>query len=70
MEVCETVHADKKCEHTEMCLPVDCSERLCFWTMDKVQKPSNSECYTPLSESFRIYQSIVVTETGIADVSD
>jgi hypothetical protein len=25
-----------------------------YWTMDKVQKPSNPECYTPLSESFRI----------------
>jgi hypothetical protein len=23
--------------------------------MDKVQKPSNSECYTPSSEPFRIY---------------
>jgi hypothetical protein len=23
------------------------------WTMDKVQKPSNSECYTPSSEPFR-----------------
>jgi hypothetical protein len=23
--------------------------------MDKVQKPSNSECHTPSSESFRIY---------------
>jgi hypothetical protein len=26
--------------------------------MDKVQKPSNSECYTPLSEPFRICQQI------------
>jgi hypothetical protein len=23
--------------------------------MDEVQKPSNSECYTPSSEFFRIY---------------
>jgi hypothetical protein len=27
-------------------------------TMDKVQMPSNSECYTPLSELFRIYQLV------------
>jgi hypothetical protein len=26
-----------------------------FRTMDKVQKPSSNECYTPSSESFRIY---------------
>jgi hypothetical protein len=26
-----------------------------YWTMDEVQKPSNSECYTPSSEPFRIY---------------
>jgi hypothetical protein len=26
-----------------------------FGTMDKVRKPSNSERYTPLSESFRLY---------------
>jgi hypothetical protein len=25
--------------------------------MDKVQKPSNSECLTPSSEPFRIYQN-------------
>jgi hypothetical protein len=24
-----------------------------FWMMDKVQNPSNSECYTPSSESFK-----------------
>jgi hypothetical protein len=27
--------------------------------MDKVQKPSNSECYAPSSEPFRIYRLIV-----------
>jgi hypothetical protein len=27
-----------------------------YWTMGKVQKPSDSECYTPSSEPFRIYQ--------------
>jgi hypothetical protein len=27
--------------------------------MDKVQKPSNSECYTPSSEHFRLYMSFV-----------
>jgi hypothetical protein len=26
-----------------------------YWTMDKVQKPTNSECYTPSSEPIRIY---------------
>jgi hypothetical protein len=26
---------------------------LSLWTMDKVRNPSNSECYTPSSESFR-----------------
>jgi hypothetical protein len=26
-----------------------------YRTMEKVQKPSNSECYTPSSEPFRIY---------------
>jgi hypothetical protein len=26
--------------------------------MDEVQKPSNSECYTPSSEPFRIYVHI------------
>jgi hypothetical protein len=26
-----------------------------YWTMDKVQKPINSECYTPSSEPIRIY---------------
>jgi hypothetical protein len=28
--------------------------------MEKVQKPSNSECYTPLSESFRIYSNLLL----------
>jgi hypothetical protein len=35
-----------------------CSFLLCYleyWTMDKVLNPSNPECYTPLSELFRIY---------------
>jgi hypothetical protein len=36
------------------------SETLFFWFLeyrmrDRVQKPSNSECYTPPSEPFRIY---------------
>jgi hypothetical protein len=26
-----------------------------YWNMDQVQKPINSECYTPSSEYFRIY---------------
>jgi hypothetical protein len=26
-----------------------------YWTMDKVQKPSNSECYTPSSEPLKIH---------------
>jgi hypothetical protein len=29
-----------------------------YWTMDKVQRPSNSECYTPSSEPFRIYMIV------------
>jgi hypothetical protein len=123
MEVCETVHADKKCERTKMCLLIECSELVGFltlsvvwyskenmtfpeqiqfpkgtqqsrclptrlrmetssfqnvlfssfleyWTMDKVQKPSNSECYTRSSEPFRIYQSTVVTQTSTADVNE
>jgi hypothetical protein len=28
--------------------------------MDKVQKPSNSECYTPSSEPFRIYRKVFI----------
>jgi hypothetical protein len=28
--------------------------------MEKVQKPSNSECYTPSSEPFRIYMKIII----------
>jgi hypothetical protein len=38
------------------------SETLCsleYWTMDKVQKPSNLECYKPSSEPFRIYKITV-----------
>jgi hypothetical protein len=31
------------------------SSYLEFWTMDKVQKPSGSECYTPSLEPFRFY---------------
>jgi hypothetical protein len=27
-----------------------------FWTMNKVHKPSNSECYTPQSEPFRFHK--------------
>jgi hypothetical protein len=30
-----------------------------IWMMDKVQKPSNSVCYTPLSEPYRIYPKII-----------
>jgi hypothetical protein len=34
-------------------------------TMDKVQKPSSNECYTPSSESFRIYvKNIYTVYTG------
>jgi hypothetical protein len=29
---------------------------LVYRAMDKVQKPSNSECYTPSSEPFGTYQ--------------
>jgi hypothetical protein len=29
--------------------------------MDRVQNPSNSECYTPKSETFRIYLSIILS---------
>jgi hypothetical protein len=29
--------------------------------MDSVQKPSNSECYTPSSEPFRIYLHVYET---------
>jgi hypothetical protein len=28
--------------------------------MDKVHKPSNSECYTPLLESFRLYRTVIL----------
>jgi hypothetical protein len=31
-----------------------------YWMMDKVQKLTNSECYTPLSEPTRIYINIYV----------
>jgi hypothetical protein len=27
-----------------------------FWITDKVQKPVDSECYTPTSEPFRLYE--------------
>jgi hypothetical protein len=33
------------------------SGTLKYRTMDKVQKPSNSECYTPSLEPFRIYKT-------------
>jgi hypothetical protein len=35
------------------------SNYLEFLTMDKVQKPSDSECYTPSSEPFIIYSYII-----------
>jgi hypothetical protein len=31
-----------------------------FWTMDKVQKSSNSECHMAASESFRFYMIIKI----------
>jgi hypothetical protein len=34
-------------------------EFLEYWTMDKVQKSINSECYTPSSEPIRIYYPIM-----------
>jgi hypothetical protein len=46
--------------------PVSVSKILCFSvlleyrTMDKVQKPSNAECYTPSSEPIAIYRYITV----------
>jgi hypothetical protein len=30
--------------------------------MDEVQKPSNSECYTPLSELFRFYEGHLINK--------
>jgi hypothetical protein len=30
-----------------------------FRMMDKVQKPSSNECYTPSSEFFRIYERVL-----------
>jgi hypothetical protein len=30
-------------------------------TMEKVQKPSNSVCYTPLSEPYKIYVNIFIS---------
>jgi hypothetical protein len=33
--------------------------------MDKVQKPSDSECYTPSSEHFRFYFGLYVTDLVI-----
>jgi hypothetical protein len=35
------------------------SAHLDFWTMDKVHKPSDSECYAPSSESFRTYHMLL-----------
>jgi hypothetical protein len=35
-----------------------------YRTMDKVQKPSNPECYTPSSEPFRIYVQVRNKHTG------
>jgi hypothetical protein len=35
-----------------------------FGTMDKVHKPSDSECYTPLSEPFRFYMTSRVKHMG------
>jgi hypothetical protein len=35
-----------------------------YRTMEKVQKPSNSMCYTPLSEPFRIYKIIYIYACG------
>jgi hypothetical protein len=32
--------------------------------MGKVQKPSNSEYYTPLSEPFRVYRKILINAFG------
>jgi hypothetical protein len=31
-----------------------------YWTMDKVQRPSAAECYTPLSESIRTFWSTAI----------
>jgi hypothetical protein len=36
------------------------SSYLEFWAMDKVHKPSDSECYTSTLEYFRIYLKILV----------
>jgi hypothetical protein len=36
------------------------SRYLEFRTMDKVHKPSDLECCTPLSEPFRLYKSVVL----------
>jgi hypothetical protein len=37
-------------------------------TMDKVQKPSNSVCYTPSSEPYRIYMSTCIFNLHGVDV--
>jgi hypothetical protein len=33
-----------------------------YWTTDKVQKPSDSECYTPLSEPYGIFRCNLSTK--------
>jgi hypothetical protein len=38
--------------------------------MKKVEKPSNSEYYTPSSEPFRIYIFIALLEDGTLDVQE
>jgi hypothetical protein len=44
-------------------------EFLVYWTMDKVQKPINSECYTPSSEPIRIYLKFSFASQETHDVS-
>jgi hypothetical protein len=36
------------------------SVRLGFWTMNKIHKPSDSECYTTSSEHFRCYRMYTI----------
>jgi hypothetical protein len=40
------------------------SSYLEFWTIDKDQKSSDSECHTPLSEPFRVYFNTIIVLFG------
>jgi hypothetical protein len=36
-----------------------------FWTMGKVQKLKDSECYTPSSEPLRFFKGVIIFFTAV-----